>query len=54
MLHFPKLEPSVPALQDPEIFEKLDEKRNDLVLEDLTGAQFAVKIADYGISCRLQ
>ena len=24
MLHFPKLEPSVPALQDPDIFEKLD------------------------------
>ena len=54
LLHFPKLEPTEPDLQDPKIFEKIDKRRRCLVLSDLTEEYFSVKIADYGISCRLQ
>ena len=36
LLHFSKLEPTVPDLQDPEIFDKIDKRRQSLLLSNLT------------------
>ena len=40
-------------LQDPKVLQNLAKRRKALLCGDLSKEQFSVKIADYGLSCRL-
>ena len=53
LLHFPSLEPKEHELQDVKLVERMEMRRKKLVSSDLLQEEFSVKIADYGLSCRL-
>ena len=49
MLNFPELSPTIDELQDPQLFQKLEEKIHKR-LESLHDPAFEVKVIDFGLS----
>ena len=55
MVHFPELEPNTEEMQEPNALSILDRMEDQVIqsIQNLTEANFSVKIIDFGVANRI-